>query len=179
MLIDGLWIMLGAYAAGAIVSLPGRLSSRATRLSGHVALLIGALTGVFLALPCMANGVPPPALQAALPPCFAFANMVIVVDGLSAFFLLVVSAVAIAAAIYGPAYLDSHSTASPAVEGVGINLFVGCMALVLCAGDALTFLLAWEGMTLASYALVVSEAARRTRTPDSSISSWPTPAPRS
>jgi len=35
------------------------------------------------------------------------------------------------------------------------------MALVLCAGDALTFLLAWEGMTLASYALVVSEGNKK------------------
>jgi len=34
------------------------------------------------------------------------------------------------------------------------------MALVLCAGDALTFLLAWEGMTLASYALVVAEGKK-------------------
>jgi hydrogenase-4 component B len=31
------------------------------------------------------------------------------------------------------------------------------MALVCCAGDAITFLLAWEGMTLASYVLVVSD----------------------
>jgi hydrogenase-4 component B len=31
------------------------------------------------------------------------------------------------------------------------------MAFVCCAGDALTFLLCWEGMTLASYVLVVSD----------------------
>jgi hydrogenase-4 component B len=99
-------------------------------------------------------------LQVPLPSLFPFANLVFVLDGLSAFFLLVVSIVTIAAAIYGPAYLKSHSISSPAVEVLGINLFVGSMAMVLCAGDALTFLLAWEGMTLASYALVVSEGSK-------------------
>src|SRR5205809_2303661 len=78
------------------------------------------------------------------------------VDGLSAFFLLVVSLVAAAAAIYGPRYLGAHAKA-PLVQVLALNVFVGCMALVCCAGDALTFLLAWEGMTLASYVLVVSD----------------------
>jgi hydrogenase-4 component B len=40
---------------------------------------------------------------------------------------------------------------------LALNVFLGCMALVCCAGDALTFLLCWEGMTLASYVLVVSD----------------------
>jgi hydrogenase-4 component B len=83
------------------------------------------------------------------------------VDGLSAFFLFVISLVAVAAAIYGPAYLQAHSPdASPArqaAQTLALNLFLGCMAFVCCAGDALTFLLAWEGMTLASYVLVVSD----------------------
>lgn len=158
MLIYWLRIMLGAYCAGAAVSLLGDRWSRATRVLGHTGLLIGAVAGVALAIQCMIGGIPPTVLHVDLPPLFPFANLVIVLDGLSAFFLLVVSMVAIAAAIYGPAYLKSHSVSSSAVQVLGINLFVGSMTLVLCAGDALTFLLAWEGMTLASYALVVSES---------------------
>ena len=79
------------------------------------------------------------------------------VDGLSAFFLLVVALVAAAAAIYGPSYLGTHAKAP--FSRPSRSRFRRCMALVCCAGDALTFLLAWEGMTLASYVLVVSDTA--------------------
>jgi hydrogenase-4 component B len=83
------------------------------------------------------------------------------VDGLSAYFLLVISLVAVATAIYGPAYLRTHSPeAGPgrqATQALALNVFLGCMAFLCCAGDALTFLFCWEGMTLASYVLVVSD----------------------
>ncbi len=158
MSINGLLIMLGAYCAGAAVSLLGGRRAQAVRVIGHACLLAGALAGVIVAVPYLLGGAAQPALHAALPRFFPFADLSLALDGLSAFFLLVVSVVAVAAAIYGPAYLKAHSVSSPVVEVTGINLFVGSMTMVLCAGDALTFLLAWEGMTLASYALVVSES---------------------
>jgi len=156
-MIGGLELMLGAYAAGAAASLLAQRSARATRFLGHLGLLVGALAGVVLAIRHLGDASSGPALRVELPSLFPFAHLSLVLDGLGAFFLLVVSIVAVAAAVYGPAYLRTHGTGSPAVEVLGINLFVGSMALVLCAGDALTFLLAWEGMTLASYTLVVSE----------------------
>ncbi|MBF0494358.1 MAG: hydrogenase 4 subunit B [Candidatus Omnitrophica bacterium] len=155
-----LWIMLGAYSAGAAASLLGGRWPNVTRVIGHIGLLIGALAGAALSIQCMTGGLHHTALRVNLPQFFPFASLVIVLDGLSAFFLLVVSIVPIAAAIYGPAYLKAHSTPSPAAEVLGINVFVASMALVLCAGDAIVFLLAWEGMTLASYALVVAESKR-------------------
>ncbi|MFZ2653534.1 MAG: hydrogenase 4 subunit B [Victivallales bacterium] len=149
--------MLGAYCAGAVISLWSGRSAKVTRILGHTALLVGALVGAALAIQCLLGDASQSAVHIDLPTLFPFADLIIVLDGLSAFFLLVVSIVTVAAAIYGPSYLEAHPTASPAVEVMGINIFVGSMILVLCAGDALTFLLAWEGMTLASYALVVSE----------------------
>jgi hydrogenase-4 component B len=122
---------------------------------GHLLTLAGAVAGAIVALGVLLSGSAPP-LHVALPQMFPFAEMSLSVDGLSAFFLLVVSLVAAAAAIYGPRYLGAHAKA-PFVQVLALNVFVGCMALVCCAGDALTFLLAWEGMTLASYVLVVSD----------------------
>ncbi len=122
---------------------------------GHLFILAGALVGVLIALGVLAGGSAPP-LRVALPRLFPFAAMSLSMDGLSAFFLLVVALVTAAAAVYGPSYLGAHAKA-PAVQTLGLGVFVGCMALVCCAGDALTFLLAWEGMTLASYVLVVSD----------------------
>jgi len=101
------------------------------------------------------------ALTQPLPVLFPFARLSLSVDGLSAYFLLVISLVAVAAAIYGPSYLRAHSPdagrARQGAQAFALNVFLGCMALLCCAGDALTFLLCWEGMTLASYVLVVSD----------------------
>jgi hydrogenase-4 component B len=122
---------------------------------GHLSILAGALAGAVIALGVLAGGSAPP-LHVVLPGFFPFAAMSLSVDGLSAFFLLVIALVAAAAALYGPSYLGAHAKA-PVVQTLGLSVFIACMALVCCAGDALTFLLAWEGMTLASYVLVVSD----------------------
>jgi hydrogenase-4 component B len=106
-------------------------------------------------------GTPGRTLLRPLPPLFPFARLSLSVDGLSAYFLLVISLVAVAATIYGPAYLRAHSPdagrARQAAQAFALNVFLGSMTFACCAGDALTFLLCWEGMSLASYVLVVSD----------------------
>ena len=121
-MIGGLVLMLGAYAAGATASLLARRSASATRALGHFGLCVGALAGVALAIRRMTgggSGAAGHALRAELPSLFPFAKLSLVLDGLGAFFLLVVSIVAVAAAVYGPAYLRAHGTGSPAVEVLG------------------------------------------------------------
>ncbi len=122
---------------------------------GHLLVLAGALGGASFAISVLASGAAPPP-HLALPGLFPFAEMSLSVDGLSAFFLVVIALVTAAAAIYAPSYLGAHAKA-PGVQTFALAAFVACMALVCCAADAMTFLLAWEGMTLASYALVVSD----------------------
>ena len=131
---------------------------------GHLAALAGGVTGSVVSLGVLTNPTAPP-LHISLPDLFPFARMSLTVDGLSAFFLLVVSLVGVAAALYGPAYLGAHhgtaatpSARSMVVKTVALNAFIAFMALLCCAGDALSFLLFWEGMTVASYALIVAEA---------------------
>jgi hydrogenase-4 component B len=125
-----------------------------------MAALAGAVTGIGISLGVLL-GAPGHTLTQPLPALFPFAAMSLSVDGLSAYFLLVISVVAVAAAIYGPAYLQAHSPdagpARQAAQALALNVFLACMAFLCCAGDALTFLLCWEGMTLASYVLVVSD----------------------
>src|ERR1035437_7942416 len=127
---------------------------------GHLAALAGAVVGLGVSLGVLL-GDPGRTLTQPLPVIFPFARLSLSVDGLSAYFLLVISLVAVAASIYGPAYLRAHSPdagpARQAAQVVALNVFLGCMAFVCCAGDALRFLLCWEGMTLASYVLVVSD----------------------
>ena len=69
-------------------------------------------------LPCDVLAAPDALpLQVALPQLFPFAEMSLAVDGLSAFFLLVVALVTAAAAIYGPSYLGTHAQGAAGADG--------------------------------------------------------------
>ncbi|MBZ5557699.1 MAG: hydrogenase 4 subunit B [Acidobacteriia bacterium] len=158
---SGPGVMAACYGAGALLSLLlARWSGRLALGLSHLAAAAGAAAGLALSLGLLL-GEPGRTLIQPLPNIFPFAKLSLSIDGLSAYFLLVVSVVAVAAAIYGPAYLRAHSpdAGSPrqAAQGFALNVFLGCMAFLCCAGDALTFLFCWEGMTLASYVLVVSD----------------------
>src|SRR5665811_1717923 len=152
--------MAACYGAGALSSLLAWWSGRLALGVGHLAALAGAVVGLGVSLGVLL-GDPGRTLTQPLPVLFPFARLSLSVDGLSAYFLFVISLVAVAAAVYGPAYLRAHSphagAARQAAQVLALNVFLGCMAFVCCAGDALSFLLCWEGMTLASYVLVVSD----------------------
>lgn len=122
---------------------------------GHLATLAAALGGAVVAVRVLMGSLGVP--RVALPRLFPFVDMSLAVDGLSAFFLLVIALGTAAASIYAPAYLRAGPHA-PGVQTVAFMGFVGFMGVVCCANDALTFLFAWEGMTLASYVLVVCDA---------------------
>lgn len=81
-------------------------------------------------------------------------------DPLGAFFLVVIGVGAIPASIYGVGYSAAYEDgrASLRLLGVMLNLFLLSMSLVTMADNVLTFLLMWEGMSLASYFLVITEA---------------------
>jgi hydrogenase-4 component B len=128
----------------------------------HLLVLAAAIFMAVVAVRVLVGDIEAP-LAVSLPRLFPFAEMSLAVDGLSAFFLLVVALVTVAVAIYGPSYLGTHARA-PMAQSIALCVFIACMALVCCAGDALTFLLAWEGMTLASYVLVVSDVRNEEHT---------------
>ncbi len=156
----GLGLIAACYGAGALSFLLARWSGRLALRVGHLAALAGAIAGLAVSLGVLL-GEPGRAQTVPLPHLFPFARLSLSLDGLSAYFVLVISLVAVAAAIYGPAYLTTHSPdagpARRATQVAALNVFLGCMVFVCGAGDALTFLLCWEGMTLASYVLVVSD----------------------
>ena len=86
------------------------------------------------------------------------------VDGLSAFFLATVGAVAAPAFLYAGRYLDD--SARGRTVAVLSGAFVLVLVEVLCARDPLTFLTGWELMTLLPAAMILvahpEDASRRT-----------------
>jgi hydrogenase-4 component B len=84
------------------------------------------------------------------------------VDGLSAWFLLVLSLLAVPIALFSIGYVAyPHFSRRSVFLGVAFNLLLLAVELVFAAADAITFLCAWEVMTLATAALVVTEHEER------------------
>jgi len=81
-------------------------------------------------------------------------------DALSAFFALVIVAISAPVTVFAIAHGRHHA----AFRGAGAcyALFITSMLAVVVAADAYTFLLAWETMSLASFALVLSDHRHET-----------------
>jgi hydrogenase-4 component B len=80
------------------------------------------------------------------------------IDGLSAFFLLAIFAVCLLAAIYSFHYMSNPEKAlRTAVNYFFFSLLVVSMALVVAADNMITFMLAWELMSLSSFFLVIHD----------------------
>ncbi len=84
-------------------------------------------------------------------------------DALAAAFLLPVAVVGAACAVYGVAYLRHHAgRGRGGASMAAYNLLLLAMALVVTADNLLLLIVAWELMTLSSWALVVSDHDQRT-----------------
>ena len=119
----------------------------------------GCTLGALPALAVLAGNTVP---DVGLAPATPLGPWVFRLDALSAVFLLAVLSVGAACAFYGLAYL-AHERAHRAVAAAHLLLavLVATLALVVVARAALPFLIAWEGMAVAAYLLVVFEHERR------------------
>lgn len=148
-------LMLGCVAALLATSLLAVMTGRRA-FAGRLVYLVGLLVSAraaYAALTALVGGDPVPAalhLPFGLPWLGAHFRF----DLLSAFFLLVTNLGGAAASLYALGY-GAHET-EPQRVLVAYPLFLAGMNLVVLAADAFTFLLAWEFMSLASWALVVA-----------------------
>ena len=83
------------------------------------------------------------------------------IDGLSAFFLLIVFGVGLASAIYGLAYLAVERGHRPvATSHLLMAIVLAALALVVTSRAVVPFLMAWESMAVLAYFLVVFESEK-------------------
>ncbi|RME18760.1 MAG: hydrogenase 4 subunit B, partial [Alphaproteobacteria bacterium] len=144
------------------LSLVAAALSRSARAGAFVYLASAALSGglALVALAALVTDAAPGALV--LPVGLPWIGAHLRLDALSAVFLLLLGIGAAAASVFAVGY-GRHERAPERVLPFYPG-FIGAMAFVLLADDAFTFLLAWEVMSLLSFALVLSdhraEAAR-------------------
>jgi hydrogenase-4 component B len=150
--------MVAGYASGATAALAlgtGALSRWASALGA----IAGASAGLALAAGACIRGA---AFSLGAPDLFGPAGgLAFALDPLGAVFLALTSLVAAPSALYGAGY-SRACAGRPALRQVGfmLNVFLLTMSLVPLAGGTLTFLLVWEGMSLSSYFLVMTESDR-------------------
>jgi hydrogenase-4 component B len=151
----GFLVVLAIYASGALLSLLLHNRDRVANAWGHsLAILGSALATVFSAAVLIEGSVPEYTLNTPFP----LLALTIRLDALSAFFMLVISAVALLCSIYALGYVRHYyGRYSIGVLGFFYNFFVASMILVVTVHHGLGFLVMWELMSLASYFLVIYE----------------------
>ncbi|MBX6333400.1 MAG: oxidoreductase, partial [Gemmatimonadaceae bacterium] len=83
-------------------------------------------------------------------------------DPLAAVFLLPIAVAGALCAVYGVAYLTRHAHGRPLGGSfAAYDVLLASMALIVTANDLVLLLIAWELMTLSSWALVVSDHEER------------------
>ena len=150
--------MVLAYLGGAFAALLP-LRSGLTRGLTAGGAIAGAGAGIALAVRVLIAGEP---FALTVPALLTVGGGVALrLDGLGAFFLLLIGVVAAPAALYGVGYSAAYAGRySLRWLGAMLNLFLLTMSLVVLADNVLTFLLTWEAMSLASYFLVMTEHER-------------------
>jgi hydrogenase-4 component B len=143
-----LLIVLSVAAAAAGVSHQDRIV--------HLGGALGALAYVVVAALGVGSLIAPSA-AIAYARLWGRWSLVVGPTTLGGFFLVALAVVGAAVALYAPRYVASYATSERAVMRALLPLFVASMAFVLLARDAVTFLAAWEGMSLASLGLVLTE----------------------
>jgi hydrogenase-4 component B len=154
-LLAGMLVSFGAGAAGALLS---ARSPRLSRVVGHSFPLLGAFFALALGLAGLAGGT----VTVSIPQILPVGGVLLGFDRLSALFLVVIAVAAVPSTLYAIGYTREYEGRySLAGMGLGFNLFLASMSLVVMARNAITFLLLWEAMSLASYFLVMTESDKR------------------
>ncbi|MFI5376466.1 MAG: proton-conducting transporter membrane subunit, partial [Candidatus Rokuibacteriota bacterium] len=150
-----LTVLLAAHPIGAVAALAGRGALGRGLVAGCG--LAGALAGLGLGAVCLGTGLVPTFGAAFLP----LTGLALRVDGLSAFFLVVIGVVGAAVTVYGFGYSAAYEGRySLRLLGAMLNVLLLSLSVQVMADNALTFLMAWEAMSLSAYAMVLTEHDR-------------------
>lgn len=148
-------LTIGIFLAGSIGSLLLSEKPKTANIFSHILAALGSLSGIALSLNILINKIP---LSINYPTSFPLLSLSISIDTLSAFFILVISTVALTSSIYGISYMQKYAKEYDlGVFGFFYNLFILSLILVVSANNGLYFLFAWEMMSLSSYFLVIFE----------------------
>lgn len=145
------------FAIGALLSffLVPKASDRIRNIAAHTPALFGGISLVAASVFQFLSSSP---TVFSLGSLYSFIDISLRIDTLGAFFLFIIGVISVAASVYGMGYVRHYyGEYNIGIFGVAYNLFLAAMAFVVSANNAYFFLVAWEIMSLASYALIIFE----------------------
>ena len=145
---------LGCWAVGALSAFGPRRSSVAGVLA-----VAGAVAGSAAAIIAAARTLTRAGAQVwSAPWTLPNGALALRLDSLAAVFLLLVGVIGGLCAVFGRDYLKRHHDGPGAPRSLAVySLLLASMAVIVAANDLILLLIAWEVMTLSSWALVVSD----------------------
>lgn len=148
-------IIIGVFLLGALCSLLLQKNGKTAHYAGSFFAITGSILGIVFSSQLLLTKS---TASFIIPTSFPLLSITIVVDMLSAFFILIISVIALASSIYGVSYMEKYiKEYNVGVFGFFYNIFLASLLLVVSAGNSLYFLLVWELMSLTSYFLVIFE----------------------
>ncbi|MEW6738043.1 MAG: proton-conducting transporter membrane subunit, partial [Acidobacteriota bacterium] len=153
-----LLIMIAIWLLGAATSLACWRRDRVASLVSFLTAALGAMFGLTCSISLLLNGT---VIEQVLPSTLPLMRFSLRLDSLGAFFLFILSLVALATSIFSLGYVKEYfGRKRVAALGALFNLFLVSMSLVLVANNILTFLIVWELMSIISGLLVIFEHER-------------------
>ncbi|MBI4775687.1 MAG: hydrogenase [Deltaproteobacteria bacterium] len=148
-------LSLLVLTAGGIACSFLRGSSRAASRLGAAVSVTGAVLSLWPAAEVLFTGR---TLTLRLAWQAPFGSFYVAVDPLTALFIVLISVVSALAAIYGVGYLKAYEERRDiGTAWTFFNLLIAGMLLVVMARNGILFIMAWEGMSLSSFFLVMFE----------------------
>src|SRR5574341_435713 len=147
-------VMVSAYAAGAFgaLFLGGGAAGRGVAALGAAA---GSGAGLALGLTAVVSGQTFTLTTIRILPTAGF---MLRLDGLGAFFLIIIGLLGLAVAAYGFSYSAAYEGRySLRLLGAMLNTLLLSLSVQVVADNALTFLISWEAMSLSAYWMVLTE----------------------
>lgn len=147
--------LLAAVAAWLVVGIAGLFALRRLALVARVLFPAGGAVALFVfAVALSAVFAPPEA--ATLPLGLPGLPFHLRLDGLSAFFLMVIAGASAGVSAFAAGYFRRGEGTPPGLLCMEYHLFLASMALVVLADDAYAFMVMWETMALSSFLLVIA-----------------------
>jgi formate hydrogenlyase subunit 3/multisubunit Na+/H+ antiporter MnhD subunit len=148
------WMLL-VLAAWLAIGVAGVLALRRFTLVSRVLFPLGGVLGLLLfalALPAVFAEPEAVVLPIGLPTLPFHLRL----DGLAAFFLMVIGGVSAGVSTFAAGYFRKAEGTPPGLLCLEYHLFLASMTMVVLAADAYAFMVMWETMALSSYFLVTA-----------------------
>lgn len=147
-------VLLSLFAVGAIGSLLFWKKDTLTNIWSGIFAIAGSLYGLLFAIFIILTGQSISFTMGT--PTFPLPSLSVHIDLLSAFFIFVISLIALFCSIYGIGYIKHYyKKYTIGTLGFFYNLLICSLLLIVSASNVVFFLIAWEVMSIATYFLVV------------------------